>query len=107
MKISNENYEIWFLDYYEGQLAPEQVQELMNFLELNLDLKEEFEQFENITLIPEHTEKFDDKEKAEVNVALCKGCGVCVTSCRSGAPDLKGFTTGEIMAQLDALEGVF
>jgi heterodisulfide reductase subunit A len=60
-----------------------------------------------INLCPFQAIKFDDKEKAEVNVALCKGCGVCVTSCRSGAPDLKGFTTGEIMAQLDALEGVF
>ena len=38
--------------------------------------------------------------KAEVQATLCKGCGLCVASCRSGAIHLKGFDTGQIMAQL-------
>jgi heterodisulfide reductase subunit A len=40
--------------------------------------------------------------KAEVQATLCKGCGLCVASCRSGAIHLKGFDTGQIMAQLKA-----
>jgi heterodisulfide reductase subunit A len=38
--------------------------------------------------------------KAEIQATLCKGCGLCVASCRSGALHLKGFDTGQIMAQL-------
>lgn len=39
--------------------------------------------------------------KAEVNPALCKGCGLCVASCRSGALNLSGFETGQIMAMIN------
>jgi heterodisulfide reductase subunit A len=38
--------------------------------------------------------------KAEIQATLCKGCGLCVASCRSGAIHLKGFDTGQIFAQL-------
>ena len=40
--------------------------------------------------------------KAEIQPALCKGCGLCVASCRSGALHLKGFDTGQIMAQIQS-----
>ena len=39
--------------------------------------------------------------KAEVNPALCKGCGLCIASCRSGAINLSGFETGQIMAMIN------
>jgi heterodisulfide reductase subunit A len=39
--------------------------------------------------------------KAEINSVLCKGCGLCVASCRSGAIDLKGFEQSQIMAMID------
>ncbi len=39
--------------------------------------------------------------KAEINPVLCKGCGLCVASCRSGAINLKGFGTDQIMAMID------
>jgi heterodisulfide reductase subunit A len=42
----------------------------------------------------------DDKGLAVVNEALCKGCGTCEASCRSGAPNLRGFTTQDVMAQI-------
>jgi heterodisulfide reductase subunit A len=38
---------------------------------------------------------------AEINPVLCKGCGLCVASCRSGAINLKGFGTDQIMAMID------
>ncbi|MBF0113379.1 MAG: 4Fe-4S binding protein, partial [Desulfamplus sp.] len=41
--------------------------------------------------------------KAEINPVLCKGCGLCVASCRSGALHLKGFDTNQIFAQISAL----
>jgi len=41
--------------------------------------------------------------KAEVNPVLCKGCGLCVASCRSGALNLKGFETGQIMAMINEI----
>jgi heterodisulfide reductase subunit A len=41
--------------------------------------------------------------KAEINPVLCKGCGLCVASCRSGAINLKGFETGQIMAMINAM----
>lgn len=39
---------------------------------------------------------------AEVNPVLCKGCGLCVASCRSGALQLQGFNDAQIMAMIDA-----
>lgn len=50
MKIARTNYEAFFLDYYEGTLPEPQVAELMLFLEQHPDLKEQFYDFENISL---------------------------------------------------------
>jgi len=55
------------------------------------------------TVCPYQAISEDDKGLAVVNEALCKGCGTCVASCRSGAPNLKGFTTQDVMAQIEAL----
>jgi len=41
--------------------------------------------------------------RAEVNPVLCKGCGLCVASCRSGALNLSGFETGQIMAMINEI----
>ena len=38
---------------------------------------------------------------AEINPVLCKGCGLCVASCRSGAINLKGFGTSQVMAMIN------
>jgi heterodisulfide reductase subunit A-like polyferredoxin len=40
---------------------------------------------------------------AEINPALCKGCGVCVAACRGGAITLHGFTDQQLLAQLSSL----
>ncbi|MCB2219889.1 MAG: hypothetical protein KQI35_05790 [Bacteroidetes bacterium] len=55
MKINKENYEIYFLDYFEGRLATEEVAELMVFLESNPQLKDEFDSFEMIFLEADKT----------------------------------------------------
>ncbi|MBL7888526.1 MAG: hypothetical protein JNL24_03175 [Bacteroidia bacterium] len=50
MNINKHNYEAFFLDYHEGNLAPQEVAELLLFLEQHPELKEEFESFENFSL---------------------------------------------------------
>lgn len=52
MDISRKNYESFFIDYLDGGLSPEQVVELMTFLEENPDLKEELNEFEKIKIEP-------------------------------------------------------
>ena len=62
MKITRNNYEEYFLDYYENYLTPVQVAELMAFLEENSDLREEFDEFgEMITLNPDTSIEFRNK----------------------------------------------
>jgi heterodisulfide reductase subunit A len=54
-------------------------------------------------ICPYSAPKFNEQSgKAEIQATLCKGCGLCVASCRSGAIHLKGFDTGQIMAQLQS-----
>lgn len=63
MDINRENYEIFFLDYYEGAISEEAKLQLIAFLEVNPDLKEEFESFENICITDtSNSITFDFKE---------------------------------------------
>jgi len=41
-------------------------------------------------------------KKAVVNPVLCKGDGLCNAKCPTGAIQLKHFTDGELLAQIDA-----
>jgi heterodisulfide reductase subunit A len=43
------------------------------------------------------------KKVAEVNPALCKGCGTCTATCRPNAIDLYGFSNQEIT---DVVSGI-
>jgi len=45
MKISRENYEIWFLDFMEGRLNRQETEEVRNFMTQHPDLAEELENF--------------------------------------------------------------
>jgi len=50
MSINLNNYEIYFIDYFDGNLTVEEVDELMRFIEKNPELKQEFDDFENVGL---------------------------------------------------------
>lgn len=50
MKINRNNCEAAFLDYYEGNLSPVEVAEMLLFLEENADLKGAFENYKTIIL---------------------------------------------------------
>lgn len=62
MKITKNNYEIWFIDYFDGNLSNNDTEELMHFLENNPGLKNEFEEFENIQLVDKTIRSFPNKE---------------------------------------------
>lgn len=61
MMITRDNYEPFFLDYLEGNLDENMIDQFLDFLEMNPDLKEELHLFENIKL-PEEQVVFADKE---------------------------------------------
>lgn len=50
MKITRDNYESFFLDYLEGNLEETMIDQFLDFLKQNPDLKEELHLFENIPL---------------------------------------------------------
>ncbi len=61
MNINRNNYESFFLDYFDGSLSSDQVEQLFVFLSNNNDLKIEFDDFENISLCDEKVQ-FPDKK---------------------------------------------
>ncbi len=61
MNINRNNYESYFLDYFDGNLNSEQVEQLFVFLSDNNDLKNEFDDFENLSLCPDNV-KFPSKK---------------------------------------------
>lgn len=62
MKITRNNYEPWFLDYLEGNLNREMVDEFIEFIRQNPDLREELRLFEPRILEGEPV-YFEGKEK--------------------------------------------
>ena len=74
MKITRDNYEAFFLDYLDGKLEETMIDEFLDFLETNPDLKEELHLFEHIEL-PGDPVVFTSKEHlykpvAEENVGF-------------------------------------
>ena len=66
-RINIGNYEEWMLDLIEGNLNTAEEEEVRRFLDLNPDLKEELEEFENAVLVPEDTLVFDEKVSLKKN----------------------------------------
>lgn len=62
MNINKNNYEKYFIDYFDGNLRKDDKEELLHFLKNNPDLLEEFEEFENIKLKPNKNISFRKKE---------------------------------------------
>ena len=47
--------------------------------------------------------KMEKRRVASVNPAVCQGCGACTVTCPSGAMDLSGFSSRQIMAEVEAI----
>ena len=84
MKITRNNYEVYFIDYLEGTLDNKMVDDFIEFLQQNHDLKEELSLFENVSMQQEEItfnkkdlllkEKYDvEKEFNEAAIAELEG----------------------------------
>lgn len=67
MKINRDNYEAYFLDYHEGQLSPEMVEEVLLFVDQNPDLKTVYEEFKSVSLIADQDIVFEKKSSLKKN----------------------------------------
>ena len=47
--------------------------------------------------------KTEVRRVASVNPAVCQGCGACTVTCPSGAMDLKGFSSKQLMSEVEAI----
>ncbi|MBR2341214.1 MAG: CoB--CoM heterodisulfide reductase iron-sulfur subunit A family protein [Clostridia bacterium] len=47
--------------------------------------------------------KTEVRRVVSVNPAVCQGCGACTVTCPSGAMDLKGFSSKQIMSEVEAI----
>lgn len=70
MTISKNNYEAFFLDYHEGNLTPQLVAELLLFVELHPELKEEFESYENFSLDELPSVSFENKSLLKKEITI-------------------------------------
>ncbi len=66
--ITRENYEIYFIDYFDNNLTAQTTEELFLFLDHNQDLKEEFENFNNIELVSVNTNNFDKQSIIKTDI---------------------------------------
>lgn len=62
MKPDRANYEIWLIDFLDGKLSHDQVNQLSAFLVANPDIREEFEELSQFKIIP-HYSSFPSKTK--------------------------------------------
>ena len=67
MKINRDNYEAYFLDYFEGQLSPEMVEGVLMFVDQNPDLKNVFDEFEGVSLVADQDIVFEKKSYLKKN----------------------------------------
>jgi len=67
MKINRDNYEAYFLDYHEGQLSPEMIEEVELFVVQNPDLKNMLDEFEAISLVADEDIVFETKFSLKKN----------------------------------------
>jgi hypothetical protein len=68
-RINRNNYEVYFIDYFDGNLDSEQIQDLMVFLNNYPDLREEFETFKTIRL-PVEEVAYPDKNTLKEKLTI-------------------------------------
>ena len=68
MKITRDNYESFFIDFIEGNLPENMIDQFLDFLNQNPDLKEELHLFEEVNL-PEELVVFQEKKQLHKSAA--------------------------------------
>lgn len=71
-KINRNNYELYFVDYLDGNLDSWQKDDLMAFLRNNPDLKRELDLLRNIPVVEKHTDSFKDKDALKKQLTLSR-----------------------------------
>ncbi|MFA5817793.1 MAG: hypothetical protein WC854_00760 [Bacteroidales bacterium] len=72
MKIDRSNYEIWLIDWLDGNLSDLQVELLKLFLSENPELKEEFDGLTAVSLKPSER-SFPHKDQLKKSIAVLSG----------------------------------
>ena len=67
MKINRDNYEVYFLDYLEGRLSPEMMEEVQLFVLQNPDLRNFLDEFDAISLVADQDVVFEKKSNLKKN----------------------------------------
>ncbi|HRY33101.1 MAG TPA: hypothetical protein P5531_09075 [Bacteroidales bacterium] len=67
MGINRDNYEAYLLDYFEGKLQPEQVAELMVFMQAHPEFETDLDNFQMFTIQKDASIVFPDKESLKKN----------------------------------------
>lgn len=65
MKLNRENYGIFIIDYFDGNLSEAEKEQLLLFLDANPDLKKEFKNLDKVTL-SKPVISFPEKEKLKI-----------------------------------------
>ncbi len=65
MKINKENYGRFIIDYYDGQLSSDEERKLLLFLDRHPALKEAFESFEEVPVLPDEPLEFPEKQSLQ------------------------------------------
>ncbi|HET6989975.1 MAG TPA: hypothetical protein VFJ43_01575, partial [Bacteroidia bacterium] len=73
MKINKDNCEAFFLDYYEGNLSKEGVEELFAFLTLNPEMRELFDSYDEVSFSPDKQIQFEGKAGLKKSVDSSDG----------------------------------
>ncbi len=66
--INRSNYEIYFIDYFDGRLDEKSQKELFAFLKENADLKDEFDRFGNVSVEANPLIAFGGKDRLKKDV---------------------------------------
>jgi len=101
MKINRDNYEAYFLDYHEGALNPEEMAEVLVFVGQNPDLKEQFEEFENISLPADESISFAGKDFLKMDTGFFTGPITLTNIEEYFVAEAEGLLPEEVLARLD------
>ena len=95
------NYEIWLIDYLDGNLDPRQVAQLMSFLENNPDLKEELNDIRQYCVSPDDNSfRLKDNLKRSISdISESQFELMCVAALENDLSDQQASELSDILKQ--------
>ncbi len=104
VKINRHNYEIFFMDYLDGNLDENQTQMLFTFLRENPDLKEEMENISEVQLQPDRFVHFQKKNKLKKDPEILPDAisnldELCIASLEGDLKDEENLEFGNLLEE--------